>query len=92
MKSPIYPDLEMNKIIRHGIEIEYCPKSGGVWLDKGELEKLIALSSQEIDDMAPKISERRNSNSDDHYDDDYRHNNHKPRKKESIFSEIFDIF
>ncbi len=29
---------------RNGIEIDYCPKCRGVWLDRGELQKLIELS------------------------------------------------
>lgn len=32
----------MQQIIRNGIEIDRCTTSGGVWLDKGELEKLLA--------------------------------------------------
>lgn len=31
---------------RQGIEIDYCPKCRGVWLDRGELEKLIERNSQ----------------------------------------------
>lgn len=40
--SPIdnTPMLHLN---RYGIEIDVCTKSGGVWLDKGEFEKLVAL-------------------------------------------------
>jgi hypothetical protein len=26
---------------RHGVEIDYCPKCRGVWLDRGELDKII---------------------------------------------------
>ncbi|MEV8215294.1 zf-TFIIB domain-containing protein [Leifsonia sp. NPDC077715] len=26
---------------RHGIEIDYCPECRGVWLDRGELDKII---------------------------------------------------
>lgn len=31
---------------RHGIEVDYCPKCRGVWLDRGELDKLIERGSQ----------------------------------------------
>ena len=30
---------------RQGIEIDYCPTCRGVWLDRGELDKIIELSS-----------------------------------------------
>lgn len=32
---------------RQGIEIDYCPQCRGVWLDKGELDKVIERSAQE---------------------------------------------
>jgi hypothetical protein len=35
---------------RQGIEIDYCPQCRGVWLDRGELDKIIERSSTE---MAP---------------------------------------
>lgn len=39
--SPIDNTTPMQQIRRDGIEIDRCPVSGGVWLDKGELEKLL---------------------------------------------------
>jgi uncharacterized protein len=40
----------MKQIVRNGIEIDMCPTSGGVWLDKGELEKLLSLVQEAVDD------------------------------------------
>ena len=37
----------MKQIHRFGIEIDVCPTSGGIWLDKGELEKLMAILKEE---------------------------------------------
>lgn len=37
-------DLAMNE--RQGVEIDYCPKCRGVWLDRGELDKIIEKSEQ----------------------------------------------
>ena len=34
---------------RQGIEIDYCPKCRGVWLDRGELDKLIEREQQWVD-------------------------------------------
>ncbi len=31
---------------RHGVEIDYCLQCRGVWLDRGELEKIIARAAQ----------------------------------------------
>ena len=33
---------------RQGIEIDYCPKCRGVWLDRGELDKIIERSTAEL--------------------------------------------
>ena len=45
MKCPIdSADLVMSE--RQGIEIDYCPKSRGVWLDRGELDKIIERSRE----------------------------------------------
>jgi len=40
MKCPI-DDTELMMSERHGVEIDYCPKCRGVWLDRGELDKII---------------------------------------------------
>lgn len=40
MKCPI-DATELVMTERHGVEIDYCPKCRGVWLDRGELDKII---------------------------------------------------
>ncbi|GGB96331.1 hypothetical protein GCM10007205_02010 [Oxalicibacterium flavum] len=44
MKCPICKDMQLIMSDRHGIEIDYCPNCRGVWLDRGELDKLIERS------------------------------------------------
>lgn len=46
MKCPVceQPDLVMSE--RQSIEIDYCPKCRGVWLDRGELDKIIERANQ----------------------------------------------
>jgi len=39
-------DLVMSE--RQGIEIDYCPKCRGVWLDRGELDKIIERSNESV--------------------------------------------
>jgi Zn-finger nucleic acid-binding protein len=41
MKCPICTDSTLVMADRHGIEIDYCPTCRGVWLDRGELDKII---------------------------------------------------
>ena len=46
MKCPCCPDTALLISERQGIEIDYCPQCRGVWLDRGELDKLIERASQ----------------------------------------------
>jgi Zn-finger nucleic acid-binding protein len=41
MKCPHCPDVTLVMADRQGVEIDYCPQCRGVWLDRGELDKLI---------------------------------------------------
>ena len=46
MNCPI-DDTELAMSERQGIEVDYCPKCRGVWLDRGELDKIIERSAAE---------------------------------------------
>lgn len=62
-----------------GVEIDYCPNCRGVWLDRGELDKII-----ERTDSEPDYTER--------HQPDQRSDNHRPRqkkKKEGLLGQIF---
>lgn len=67
---------------RQGVEIDYCPTCRGVWLDRGELDKIIERSTGGSDARDSRTSGYRQS--------EHSHTG-KPRKKESIFSELFDF-
>lgn len=47
MKCPACPDTTLLMSERQGVEIDYCPNCRGVWLDRGELDKLIQLGIQQ---------------------------------------------
>ena len=57
---------------RQGIEIDYCPKCRGVWLDKGELDKIIERSAsvQSSQGLQDSNEKRRKYDDDDDDDDD----------------------
>jgi uncharacterized protein len=82
MKCPIDTDTELAMSDRQGIEIDYCPKCRGVWLDRGELDKLIERSAAP---RSPSPVERER-----HYRDDDERYGHKRRKK-GFLGEIFDF-
>lgn len=74
---------------RNGIEIDYCPQCRGVWLDRGELDKIIDRS---VAQPAPQVAPRQQAPQYPHYDDRRRHDEgyYKKRRKESWLSELFD--
>ena len=41
MKCPVCGDADLVMADKQGVEIDYCPKCRGIWLDRGELDKLI---------------------------------------------------
>ena len=46
MKCPTCPETTLVMSDRQGIEIDYCPQCRGVWLDRGELDKIIERAVQ----------------------------------------------
>lgn len=77
---------------RQGIEIDYCPTCRGVWLDRGELDKIIDRSASSSPTQ-PQYEERRERSEyreqPRHHDDEYKHK--KKHKKESFLGDIFDF-
>jgi Zn-finger nucleic acid-binding protein len=45
MKCPVCQTVDLKMSERQGIEIDYCPQCRGVWLDRGELDKIIERSA-----------------------------------------------
>jgi Zn-finger nucleic acid-binding protein len=75
----------MQEVNRNGVLIDICPQCRGVWLDRGELEKLLSLIEERSVDVPPR-EERREY----HHDDRDRHGGHRKKKKRSFF-EMFDL-
>lgn len=72
---------------RQGIEIDYCPKCRGVWLDRGELDKIIERSSTSSDE------DDRREYRDEETDERRRHESNIPGKsrRKSILGDLFDF-
>ncbi len=89
MKCPVCPDATLLMSERQGVEIDYCPQCRGVWLDRGELDKLLDLSV-----AAPAtrpVVQPVQQGQPDFVDSDYRHGKRGyPRRQKSWLSEIFD--
>lgn len=70
---------------RNGIEIDNCPQCRGIWLDRGELDKIIERSTQFI----PNQRSEDYSKSDEYRKKDYddaREYNYKYEAQEGVFS------
>lgn len=86
MKCPLdATDLQMTE--RQGIEIDYCPTCRGVWLDRGELDKLIERGSAQMPQQAPRMPEYPERA----YRDDYRQGHGKHHRREGFLGDIFDF-
>jgi uncharacterized protein len=72
---------------RSGIEIDYCPTCRGVWLDRGELDKIIERS---VSQPAPQQHSAPQHQFEQHAQQQYQQGHRKPRRKESWLSELFD--
>ena len=83
---------------RQGVEIDYCPKCRGVWLDKGELDKIIEKSTAaESNQQLKKTDEKRKQrqNDDDDNDDEggfFNRDRKNPGKRKGGFlGDLFDF-
>ena len=89
MKCPNCADATLVMTDRQGIEIDYCPQCRGVWLDRGELDKLIerpmtATPSADRNGVARSRPEFEDS-------DHHRVQGHGSyRRKKSWLSDLFD--
>jgi len=76
MKCPACNDVNLVMSDRQGVEIDYCPEYRGVWLDRGELDKIIDRSS------APATQ----------YTHDARdYEDRKKKKRKNLLGELFDF-
>ena len=74
---------------RNSIEIDYCPACRGVWLDKGELDKMLeyAASKPDITKEAPGNYRDKEHDGDRKKYDQYG----RPYKKKSFLGDLFDF-
>ncbi len=83
MKCPI-DDNELTMTDRSGVEIDYCPKCRGIWLDRGELDKIIERSEAVADPSA---------NVQQPYAPQYggKHGGYSKKRRKGMLGELFDF-
>ncbi|WP_312318073.1 zf-TFIIB domain-containing protein [Stenotrophomonas sp.] len=100
MQCPVCTTQALVMSERQGIEIDYCPQCRGVWLDRGELDKIIERSAAAAAPAPvraatpppppPEVRHRDTRHlGQQHYGD--QHGGYRKKKKESFLSDIFDF-
>lgn len=101
MKCPIDTDIDLVMSDRQGIEIDYCPSCRGVWLDRGEIDKIIERTTSIQAQSAPPATPQQYTQPHNDYhsrrdyddDDDHHRLQGQPtqrKHKESWLSDLFD--
>ena len=103
MKCPTCADTVLVMTERQGVEIDYCPSCRGVWLDRGELDKLLERAAQQAVPAAPAAAApatapratypgdyRGEHRAGYRHDDDHRERGYKDYRRKSWLSDIFD--
>lgn len=92
MYCPVCREVTLVIADRQGIEIDYCPNCRGVWLDRGELDKIIERVAVSQGETRNYPSQRPDHGYKDHrehrdHDDDYR----RKKGRRGILDELFDF-
>ena len=103
MKCPL-DGAELVMSERHGVEIDYCPQCRGVWLDRGELDKIIERAVPPMTQPEPQVApapreyrEPYRSDTAREYREPYREKrddrdrHYKKKRRKSFLEEIFDF-
>jgi len=102
MKCPVCAGIDLKIAERQGVEIDYCPECRGVWLDRGELDKIIERSDalqQEPQHQEPQYQQpepryqQPGYNQQHHgkpHHDDQGYSNAGYSKRKSWLAELFD--
>ena len=95
MKCPTCKEVDLVMADRQGVEIDYCPQCRGVWLDRGELDKIIDRAVG-TSPSAPAVGEQYDREHDDDRDDDHYRGEYdrkypKKKKRGSFLGELFDF-
>jgi Zn-finger nucleic acid-binding protein len=103
MKCPVCKEPDLVMADRQNIEIDYCPQCRGVWLDRGELDKIIeravpaaSTEAPPVRQAAPDPSQSDHSfghryDKDDRYRDDRSRQAYPHKKRKGFLGDLFDF-
>jgi Zn-finger nucleic acid-binding protein len=102
MLCPVCKTVNLVMSERQGIEIDYCPQCRGVWLDRGELDKIIersatapvaspAIAPAPAAPVAPPSYPPADRHHDHRHPDPRQDPYYRKKKREGFLSDIFDF-
>jgi len=95
MNCPVCNDVRMREVEKDNVMIDICPDCKGVWLDRGELDKLMSGVREVRQEFNSWYDERHRDKRDhDDYNRSYSgdHHNYKKKKKSSVLDVFGDLF
>ena len=80
-------NASMQNVSRAGVDIDMCPSCRGVWLDRGELDKILdrATDTRAPSNPAPDSRDSHHGRSDSH------HGRNGRRRRDGFLGELFDF-
>lgn len=91
MECPVCKTVNLVMSERKGIEIDYCPQCRGVWLDRGELDKIIDRSLEAMPRAEDRAAAQPEMRQPSHGHHDPYHGRHRKKKREGFLSDLFDF-
>ncbi|OGR05563.1 MAG: hypothetical protein A2511_00755 [Deltaproteobacteria bacterium RIFOXYD12_FULL_50_9] len=91
MKCPVCNNVNLVMADRQGVEIDYCPQCRGVWLDRGELDKIIERSGLQAQPQQPQPQRQVEQVARQPYHDHHDHDYYKKKKHKSLLGDLFDF-
>lgn len=90
MNCPQCKDTMLSMTERQGVEIDYCPKCRGVWLDRGELDKIIEKSQKAETVQQQQTQVAAPTPIPESFRADQYHGHYKQKRRKSFLEDLFD--
>jgi uncharacterized protein len=96
VKCPLCRDTDLEPRFAQGTEVDVCPRCRGLWLDRGELERLLAADDVPATASRPDRADDRERRNDRDDRDDRERRPSKPKKSRSkrladLLDDVLDL-
>ena len=91
MKCPVCDNVNLVMSERQGVEIDYCPQCRGVWLDRGELDKILERSAASAPPPKQEYAGNREQPRGHGHSHGYSQGHGHKKKREGLLEALFDF-